>query len=67
MAAVMSSDMDKTDKVVVLIEECRRMNLTLTPPAINHSEYHFTAGISGEIRYGLGAIKGCLLYTSRCV
>ncbi len=58
MAAVMSSDMDKTDKVVVLIEECRRMNLTLTPPAINHSEYHFTAGISGEIRYGLGAIKG---------
>ena len=50
--------MDKTDKVVVLIEECRRMNLTLVPPAINTSEYHFTVGAVGEIRYGLGAIKG---------
>lgn len=58
MAAALSSDMDKTDKVVILIEECRRMNLTLAPPAINTSEYRFTVGASGEIRYGLGAIKG---------
>ena len=58
MAAVLSSDMDKTDKVVVFIEECRRMGLRLTPPAINVSEYRFTVGESGEIRYGLGAIKG---------
>ncbi len=58
MAAVLSSDMDKTDKVVVFIEECRRMNLKLTPPAINTSEYRFTVGDLGEIRYGLGAIKG---------
>jgi DNA polymerase-3 subunit alpha len=58
MAAVLSSDMDKTEKVVVLIEECRRMGLPLAPPAINASEYRFTAGENGEIRYGLGAIKG---------
>ncbi len=58
MAAVLSSDMDKTDKVVVLIEECRRMNLKLAPPAINVSEYRFTVGEGGEIVYGLGAIKG---------
>ena len=58
MAAVLSSDMDKTDKVVVLIEECRRMGLKLAPPAINTSEYRFTVGATGEIRYGLGAIKG---------
>ncbi|MDG4551377.1 MAG: DNA polymerase III subunit alpha [Candidatus Contendobacter sp.] len=58
MAAVLSSDMDKTDKVVVFIEECRRMGLKLAPPAINGSEYRFTVGESGEIRYGLGAIKG---------
>jgi DNA polymerase-3 subunit alpha len=58
MAAVLSSDMDKTDKVVVLIEECRRMRLTLAAPAINTSEYRFTVGEAGEIRYGLGAIKG---------
>ncbi|MCC7219269.1 MAG: DNA polymerase III subunit alpha, partial [Candidatus Contendobacter sp.] len=58
MAAVLSSDMDKTDKVVVFIEECRRMKLTIAPPAINVSEYRFTVGKLGEVRYGLGAIKG---------
>ena len=58
MAAVLSSDMDKTDKVVVFIEECRRMGLKLAPPDINQSEYRFTVGDTGEIRYGLGAIKG---------
>ena len=58
MAAVLSSDMDKTDKVVVFIEECRRMGLKLAAPAINVSEYRFTAGETGEIRYGLGAVKG---------
>ncbi|MBK9951631.1 MAG: DNA polymerase III subunit alpha [Candidatus Competibacteraceae bacterium] len=58
MAAVLSSDMDKTDKVVVFIEECRRMGLKLAPPDINQSEYRFTVGERGEIRYGLGAIKG---------
>ena len=58
MAAVLSSDMDKTDKVVVFIEECRRMGLKLASPAINVSEYRFTVGETGEIRYGLGAIKG---------
>lgn len=58
MAAVLSSDMDKTDKVVVFIEECRCMGLKLAPPAINASEYRFTVGATGEILYGLGAIKG---------
>jgi DNA polymerase-3 subunit alpha len=58
MAAVLSSDMDKTDKVVVFIEEARRMDLKLAPPDINRSEHRFTVGPSGEIRYGLGAIKG---------
>ncbi|KAB2934137.1 MAG: DNA polymerase III subunit alpha [Candidatus Contendobacter sp.] len=58
MAAVLSSDMDKTDKVVVFIEECRRMGLELAPPDINVSEYRFTVGAPSEIRYGLGAIKG---------
>jgi len=58
MAAVLSSDMDKTEKVVVFIEECRRLRLQLAPPDINFSEYRFTAVAANEIRYGLGAIKG---------
>ncbi|WP_198246219.1 DNA polymerase III subunit alpha [methane-oxidizing endosymbiont of Gigantopelta aegis] len=58
MAAVMSSDMDNTDKVVVLIEECRQMGLPVCPPDINVSEYRFTVNEQGEIVYGIGAIKG---------
>ena len=58
MAAVLSSDMDNTDKIVVLIEECRQMKLTICPPNINVSNYRFTVNIDDQIVYGLGAIKG---------
>ena len=58
MAAVLSSDMDNTDKVVILIEECREMGLKVLPPDVNQSDHHFRASEQGEIIYGLGAIKG---------
>ena len=58
MAAVLSSDMDNTDKVVILIEECREMKLPLCPPDINHSNYCFTVNDNQQIVYGIGAIKG---------
>ncbi|NTV37103.1 MAG: hypothetical protein HGA53_09125, partial [Anaerolineaceae bacterium] len=58
MAAVLSSDMDKTDKVVVSMEEARVMGLMVLPPAINRSEYRFTVDEQGRIIYGLGAVKG---------
>ena len=58
MAAVLSSDMDNTDKVVVLIEECREMKLVINPPNINLSRFSFTVNKKHEIVYGIGAIKG---------
>lgn len=58
MAATMSSDMDKTDKVVTFIEECRNMGLTLLPPDVNRGELKFTVDDDNNIIYGLGAIKG---------
>lgn len=58
MAAVLSADMDNTDKVVGLIDECSSMGLEVLPPDINSSEYAFAAIDQGRIRYGLGAIKG---------
>jgi len=58
MAAVLSSDMDKTDKVVTMIAECRDMKLTVLPPDINRCEYSFTVLDNETILYGLGAIKG---------
>jgi DNA polymerase-3 subunit alpha len=58
MAAVLSADMDNTDKVVILIDECRELSLKILPPCINRSSYHFNASADGEIVYGLGALKG---------
>src|SRR5262245_30409228 len=58
MAAVLSSDMDKTDKVVTLIDEARRMRLKVEAPDVNSSHYMFTVSGERSIRYGLGAIKG---------
>ncbi len=58
MAAVMSSDMQNTDKVVTFIEECRDMGLTVLPPSVNSGEYMFGVNDEGHIVYGLGAIKG---------
>jgi DNA polymerase-3 subunit alpha len=58
MAAVLSSDMDKTDKVVTLIDECARMGLAVEPPDVNASQFMFTVSGPKAIRYGLGAIKG---------
>jgi len=58
MAAVLSADMDNTDKVVTLIDECRDMNLKVVTPNINACEYPFTAKDDETIVYGLGAIKG---------
>lgn len=58
MAAVLSSDMDNTDKVVTLIDECRQMGVDILPPNINQSDYRFTINEEGQIVYGLGAIKG---------
>jgi DNA polymerase-3 subunit alpha len=58
MSAVLSSDMDKTDKVVTLIDEARRMRLIVEPPDVNESQYMFTVSGERSVRYGLGAIKG---------
>ena len=58
MAAVLSSDMDNTDKVVGFLDEARTMGLTVMPPDINASNYMFEAIDAQTIRYGLGAVKG---------
>lgn len=58
MAAVLSSDMDNTEKVVLLLEECRRIGLTVIPPSIKTAEFQFTVRDEKTIIYGLGAIKG---------
>ncbi len=58
MAAVLSSDMDNTDKVAMFLDETRAMRLQVLPPDVNASDYMFRAIDARTVRYGLGAIKG---------
>lgn len=58
MAAVMTADIDNTEKLVGLVDECRRIGLRILPPDINSGQYRFHVNGRGEILYGIGAIKG---------
>lgn len=56
MAANMTSEISNTSRIVILMEECRRMGIKVLPPDINTSNYEFTV-VGKDIRFGLGAIK----------
>ncbi|HEV2442316.1 MAG TPA: DNA polymerase III subunit alpha [Steroidobacteraceae bacterium] len=58
MAAMLSADMDHTDKVVTLIHECEVMKLKVRRPDINTSFHEFTVDGDAAILYGLGAVRG---------
>ncbi|HSD70586.1 MAG TPA: DNA polymerase III subunit alpha [Woeseiaceae bacterium] len=57
-AAVMSADLDNTDRLVMIKDDCRQIGLQLLPPSINESAYQFSVADRESILYGLGAIKG---------
>ena len=58
MAAVMTADIDNTDRLVTLKDDCRKQKLHLVAPCINRSEHAFSVADERTILYGLGAIKG---------
>ncbi len=58
MAAVLTADMDHTDKVVAMLAECTRMGLRIVPPSVQQGVLEFRPEGDGDIRFGLGAIKG---------
>jgi DNA polymerase-3 subunit alpha len=58
MAAVMSADLDNTDRLVTLKDDCRKLGLELGAPSVNRSSYPFSVAGDCAILYGLGAIKG---------
>ena len=65
MAATLSSELDKTDKLYEFYQDCKDNNLQILPPDINHSFYRFTpvaiqqnGATTYAIRYALGAVKG---------
>ncbi|MFW5658811.1 MAG: DNA polymerase III subunit alpha, partial [Bacteroidota bacterium] len=58
MAAVLSHNLDNLEKITLFIDECRRMGIDVLSPSVNESQYMFSVNQQGQIRFGLGAIKG---------
>lgn len=58
MASVLSNNMNDIKTVTFFMEECRRMGTPVLGPHVNESNYKFTVNQQGEIRFGMGAIKG---------
>lgn len=58
MASVLTHSQSSIDKVTFFMEECRRMGIKLLGPDVNESRFAFSVNKKGEIRFGLGAVKG---------
>ncbi|TAH37946.1 MAG: DNA polymerase III subunit alpha [Bacteroidetes bacterium] len=58
MSSVLTHNLSNIDKITFFMEECRRMNLPVLGPDVNESVYDFAVNSKGQIRFGLGAIKG---------
>jgi len=57
LAALLSSEIGDTDKVVAYINEAREMGISVLPPSVSESGWKFTVTGDKEIRFGLGAIR----------
>ncbi len=58
MASVLSNNMNDIKQVTFFMEECQRMGVPVLGPDVNESNYKFTVNAKGEIRFGMGAVKG---------
>ena len=58
MAAVLSNNMSDIKQVAFFMEECRQMGVVVLGPDVNESELKFSVNDSGEIRFGMNAVKG---------
>ena len=58
MASLLTNHMNDIKDVTYFMEECKSMGLTVLGPDVNESFYKFSVNKKGEIRFGLGAVKG---------
>ncbi len=58
MASVLTHNINDIKKITFFMEECQRMGIKVLPPDINESHKLFSVNQEGQIRFGLGAIKG---------
>lgn len=58
MASVMSNNINNTKQITMFMEDCQSMGVDVLGPDVNESQYAFAVNDKGQIRFGLGAIKG---------
>ena len=58
LAAMMTADCMKTEKLIAYIGECHRLNVDVCPPDVNIGKFRFGCDIKGNVIYGFSAIKG---------
>ena len=58
MASVMSNNINNTSQITMFMEDCKSMGVDVLGPDVNESQYKFSVNEKGQIRFGLGAIKG---------
>ena len=58
MASVLTHSGGQIDKITFFMEECRRMGIPVLGPDVNESQLQFSVNKQGQVRFGLGAVKG---------
>ncbi len=58
MASVLTHNLSNIDKITFFMDECKRMGVPVLGPDVNESTYQFSVNKSGQIRFGMGAVKG---------
>lgn len=58
MASVMSNNINNTKQITMFMEDCKSIGVDVLGPDVNESQYEFSVNDKGQIRFGLGAIKG---------
>lgn len=58
MAAVLTHNLNDIKKITFFIDEARRMGIPVLGPDVNESSYNFAVNKRGQIRFGMGAVKG---------
>ena len=58
MASVLTHNQNNIDKITFFMDECKRQQIKVLGPHVNESDLHFDVNQEGQIRFGLGAIKG---------
>ncbi len=58
MSAVLTHNLSNIDKITFFMDECKRMGVPVLGPDVNESQYQFSVNKNGQIRFGMGAVKG---------